>query len=169
MIFVLRLVHIIFGVFWVGSVLFVTFLLMPSLRAVGPSAGAVMNQLSQARKMPMIMMLSAALTIVAGIWLMMIDSAGAPGGWMKSGTGRTYGIGAALAILTLVLGMAINAPTARRMGAIAAAAAKRAGPPSADEARELARLQARMATGSIIVSVLLLLATAAMAVARYVP
>jgi hypothetical protein len=83
--------------------------------------------------------------------------------------GRTYGLGGALAILTLVFGMLLNAPTARRMGELAAAAAKRGGPPNADEATELQRLQARLARGSGIVSVLLLLATAAMAVARYVP
>jgi uncharacterized membrane protein len=79
MVYVLRLIHIIGGVFWVGSAMFGTFLLMPSLRAVGPAAGPVMNQLGQVRKMPIVMMTAAVVTVVAGIWLMMIDSAGAPG------------------------------------------------------------------------------------------
>jgi uncharacterized membrane protein len=169
MVYVLRLIHIIGGVFWVGSAMFGTFLLMPSLRAAGPAAGPVMNQLGQVRKMPMVMMTSAIVTVVAGIWLLMIDSAGAPGVFMKSGPGRTFGIGAALAILGFVLGIVINMPAARRMGAIGAAAAKRGGPPTADEAAEMQRLQGRMSVASQIVTVLLLLATGAMAIARYVP
>ena len=168
MILMLRLVHIIAGVFWVGSVLFATVMLMPSIRAVGPSGAAIMNELVR-RRMPLIMMGSAILTIGAGIWLMMILSGGAPGVWMQSSTGRAFGIGGGLAILALVLGMAVNAPTAGRMSAIGAAAAKRGGPPTADEVAELQRLQSRMANASIVVAILLLVATGVMAIARYLP
>jgi hypothetical protein len=41
--------------------------------------------------------------------------------------------------------------------------------PTPDEAAELQRLQRRVGIGTQIVSVLLVLATAAMALARYVP
>jgi hypothetical protein len=169
MVYVLRLIHIIGGVFWVGSAMFGTFLLMPSLRAAGPAAGPVMNQLGQVRKMPIVMMTSAIVTVVAGIWLLMIDSAGAPGVFMKSGPGRTFGIGAALSILGFLLGVVINMPAARRLGAIGATAAKRGSAPTPDEAAEMQRLQGRMSAASQIVTLLLLLATGAMAIARYVP
>jgi len=164
----LRLVHIIFGVFWVGSVLFATVMLMPSIRAVGPSGAAIMSELVR-RRMPLIMMGSAILTIGSGIWLMSILSGGAPGVWMHSSAGRAFATGGGIAILALVLGMAINAPTAGRMSAIGAAVAKRGGPPTADETMELRRLQSRMAVASVVVAVLLLAATGAMAVARYLP
>jgi hypothetical protein len=88
---------------------------------------------------------------------------------MKSGPGRTFGIGAVLAIVGFLLGVVINMPAARRLGAIGAAAAKRGGPRTADEAAEMQRLQGRMSVASQIVTVLLLLATGAMAIARYVP
>jgi hypothetical protein len=65
--------------------------------------------------------------------------------------------------------MAINMPAGRRMGAIGAAAAKRGGPPTPEEAAEMQRLQGRMSVASQIVTVLLLLATGAMAIARYIP
>ena len=168
MIFALRLAHVLFGVFWVGSVLFIAILLMPSVRAAGPAAGAVMAQLAQ-RKMSLIMMGTAFVTIASGVWLMMLVSAGAPGAWMRSGMGRTISLGAALSILTLVFGMAVNAPTATRIGAINQAVGKRGGPPTPDEAAQLARLQARLGISSRVVAVLLVLATATMAVARYVP
>ena len=167
MVFVLRLVHVFSGVFWVGSVLFATYLLAPSLRALGPGAGPVMNQLVRVRRMPVLMMTSSLLTIGAGIWLLAIDSTGAPGEWMRSGTGRTFSMGGALAILAFLLGMAINMPASRRLAALGAAAAARGGPPTAEEADELQRLQGRMSVASQIIAVLLLLATGAMAIARY--
>jgi hypothetical protein len=168
MILILRLVHIVFGVFWVGSVLFATVMLMPSIRAAGPSGMATMGELVR-RRMSLIMMGAAILTIGAGIWLMIILSGGAPGVWMRSGTGRAIGMGGGLAILALILGMAINAPTARRMGVIGAAVAKRGGPPTPGEAAELERLESRMGIASVLIALMLLAATGAMAVARYLP
>ena len=167
MIFVLRLVHIISGVFWVGSVLFATVLLMPTVKAVGPPGAAIMNKLGH--KMSLAMMVAAVLTIGAGIWLLIIDSGGNPGVWMQSGAGRAFGLGGGLAIVTMIFGMSINAPTANRMSAIGAAVAKRGGPPTAEEAAELQRLQSRLMTAGVAVAILLLVATGFMAVARYVP
>lgn len=169
MIYVLRLVHILSGVFWVGSVMFTALLLTPTLRAVGPGAGPIMNQLVKVRKLPMVMMMSALLTMAAGIWLLMIDSALQPGVWMKSGTGMTFGAGAVFAILAFAVGMAVNLPTSKRIAAIGSTAAARGGPPTPEEQGELQRLQGRLATASLIVTVLLVLATGAMAIARYVP
>jgi drug/metabolite transporter superfamily protein YnfA len=166
MIPILRLIHIVFGVFWVGSVLFATFVLMPSIRAAGPAGVAMMKELGR-RKLHVFMMVSAILTVGAGIWLMIILSGGAPGVWMRSTTGRTYAMGGGFAILALIVGMVVNGPSANRMGAIGAAVARRGGPPTGEEAAELERLQSRMGIASMVVAVLLLLATGAMAVARY--
>lgn len=165
---ILRLIHIVFGVFWVGSVLFATFVLMPSVRAAGPSGMVIMKELGR-RKLHVFIMVSAILTVGAGIWLMIILSGGAPGVWMRTSAGRTFGIGGGFAILAFIFGMLVNAPTAARMSAIGAAVAQRGGPPTAEEAAELQRLQSRMGMASVVVAVLLLLSTAAMAVARYLP
>jgi uncharacterized membrane protein len=166
MIPILRLIHIVFGVFWVGSVLFVTFILMPSMRAAGPSGMAMMKEFG--RRVPMIMMVSSLFTVGAGVWLMVLFTTGAPG-WMQSSTGRTFAIGGALAILAVILGMVINAPAAKRMSAIGAAIEQRGSPPTAEEAQQIRHLQSRLGTAGVAVAVLLLLATAAMAVARYLP
>ena len=168
MVIVLRIVHILGGVFWVGSVVFASMLLTPALKAAGPAAGPVMNQLIKVRKMPIYMMAAGLATMGAGIWLLWIDSAMQPGVWMQSGTGMTFSIGGALAILAFLVGMAVNMPTSKRLAALGSAAAARGGPPTPEEGAELQRLQGRMATANQIVMVLLLLATAAMAVARYI-
>jgi hypothetical protein len=161
MIFVLRLVHIISGVFWVGSVMFTALLLAPTLRALGPGAGPVMNQLVKVRKLPMVMMSSALLTMAAGIWLFMIDMSLSQGAFMKSGSGMTF--------LAFAVGMAVNLPASKRLAAIGTAVAARGGPPTPEEQGELQRLNGRMSTASQIVMILLVLATGAMAIARYVP
>jgi uncharacterized membrane protein len=166
MILALRLLHILSGAFWFGALIFSVRLLMPSLRAVGPAAGPIIAQLNQ-RGMTAAFMGAAIVNLGSGIWLMFIISGGAPGEWMKTGMGRTIGVGAACAILAMILGMIVNPPAAKRMGQLAAAAAQRGGPPSPEEAAELQRLQKRMTTANIFVAILLTLALSAMAVARY--
>src|SRR5262245_14408009 len=165
MMLILRLIHIISGVFWVGGSLFAVRFIMPSLKAAGPAAGPVLAELGK-RRIPIAMMGAALLNVASGIWMMMLASGGAPGVWMRSPMGRTIGIGGGLAILAVILGMAVGGPTNVRMARISAAASQRGGPPTAQEAKELERLQARSALVAIITSVLLFLATAAMAVAR---
>ncbi len=165
----LRLVHIVAGVLWVGAVVFVAFFLMPSVRVLGPAGGQVMQQLVQVRKLPVYMMGMAILTVLSGIGLYWRDSGGFSDPWMHSGPGRVFGLGGLLAILVVVLGMAIISPSAKRMGVLAAAMQGAGGPPAPERVVEMQALQARTARFSTIAAVLLLFATAAMAIARYVP
>ena len=167
--YLLRLLHIVVGVFWVGSVLFIAALLVPSLRAAGPAGGAVMRHLVEGRRMPIWLMAAAILTLLSGVALYWVDSAGFQSAWLGSGPGRTFGLGGVLALAGGILGGAVNAPTARRLGEVAAGAQAAGRPPTPDEAAEIARLQTRLNRTTNAVAVLLLLAAAAMAVARYVP
>lgn len=167
MIFVLRLLHILSGAFWYGSIIFTARFLMPSLRAVGPAAGPIMAQLNQ-RKLSVALMGAAFVNLGSGIWLMFITSGGDFATWSRTGMGRTLSFGAACAILAMIIGMIVNPPAVKRLGEIAAGAAKRGGPPSAEEAAEAGRLQKRMGIATTIVAILLTLAVSAMAVARYV-
>jgi hypothetical protein len=110
---------------------------------------------------------AAFVNLGSGIWLMFLVSGGEVGEWMKTGMGRTIGAGAACAILAMIVGMIVNRPAVRRMGQIAAAAAKRGRPPSPEEMAEVQRLQKRLASANVFVAILLTLALSAMAVARY--
>lgn len=165
----LRLVHIVLGVFWVGSVTFIALFLMPSLRGAGPASGAVMQQLTQIRRLPLWLMAASILTLLSGIGLYWHDSAGfSSSTWLGSGQGRMLGLGGVLAITASVVGMAVNNPAAKQLGALTAGVQAAGRPPSPDEAAAIQRLQARLASAGLFVAVLLLLATAAMALARYV-
>jgi uncharacterized membrane protein len=166
---ILRIIHIVAGVFWVGSAVFMASILMPTMQAVGPSAGPVMEHLVQVRRVPLRMMGAMILVILSGIALYWKDSAGFQSAWMRSGPGTVFGVGAVLGILGAVIGMALSAPTSKRLAVLGGAIKARGGPPTAEEAAEMQQLQARMRGTGRLVAVTLVLATIAMAVARYVP
>jgi hypothetical protein len=166
---VLRLIHVVVGVVWGGAIVFIAAFLLPALRGVGPASGPVMGYLVEKKKMPMYLMAGVALTVLSGLTLYWNDSSGFHSEWMKSGPARTFGAGGVLAIIVAIMGMTINAPAAKKMAAIGAAVRASGGPPSAEQAAELARLQARLAGAMKVAAVLVIAAAALMAVARYVP
>jgi hypothetical protein len=154
---VLRLLHIVLGVFWVGAVVFIGFFLIPSIRATGAAGGAVMQRLTS-RQMPLWLMGASILTVLSGF---------GSSAWRASGPGRTFGLGAVLALVAIVIGMAVNSRAAKQLGDLAARLQAAGRPPSPDEAVTMQRLQDRLAKGAVLAAILLLLATAAMAAARY--
>ena len=167
-IIVLRLVHILGGVFWVGSGLFSAFYLNPALAKVGPAAGAVMVDMTR-RRLFVVMPIIALLTILSGLRLMWIMSTGFSAAYFASAFGATYAAAGGAAILAFLLGIFVMRPTGTRIGAIGAALA---GPADGNErsllGAEMAALQRRSAWANRVNAVLLLLAAAGMAVARYV-
>ncbi len=164
-----RAIHIVFGAVWLGAVLFLVLFLMPTLKTLGPASGPAMAYLTNVRKLPIFMMVVPILAILSGLALYWNDSAGFSSVWMHSGPGRTFGLGGGLAILAVISGMAVNAPTARRLGAIGAQIKAQGGSPTPEQQAEMERLQGRMMTALRVVAALLILATLAMAVARYMP
>jgi uncharacterized membrane protein len=169
LILALRLVHIVVGVFWVGSIIFLTWFLTPAARAAGAAGPAVMQQLMGNRRMPVYLVTAALLTILSGLTLYRHDSVSFGSGWMHTGSGMTFSAGAALAIIGAVIGIVVNLPLGKRITALGASIQAGGRPPTTEQAAAMNSLQARLATFSYINAVLLVLATAAMAVARYIP
>ncbi len=167
--YVLRALHIVVGVFWVGSVVFLSMFLTPSIRAAGPAGGAVMQQLMGVRGVPRWLMGAAIVTLLSGFGLYWHDSGGFQSAWLASGPGRVFGLGGALGLVTAIAGMAVNAPTARRMGELGGRLQAAGRPPTPDEQATLAALQSRLSRAGTVTTVLLLIATFLMAIARYVP
>ncbi|CAN5825035.1 hypothetical protein BH11GEM1_BH11GEM1_17350 [soil metagenome] len=166
---VLRVIHVVLGVCWAGALVFIAAFLLPALKASGPAAAPVMAQLSQVRKMPDYLIGMGLLTLLSGTALFWNDSAGFNESWMQTGPGRTFSVGGTLGVIVLLMGLMINVPTSRKLGALSGAVKDAGGPPSAEQAAEIARLQGRLATVMRIAAVLIVLAAAAMSVARYIP
>ncbi|MEP6686826.1 MAG: hypothetical protein ABJC36_00665 [Gemmatimonadales bacterium] len=167
--YAVRIIHIVLGAFWVGAVVFIAAFLAPSVRAAGPAGGAVMQQLMGVRNLHLWLMSVGILTLLSGLGLYWHDSAGFQSAWLGSGPGRVFGLGGVLALLATILGMAVNAPTARRLGELSARLQGAGRPPTGEEQMTLAALQGRLGKASAAAAGLLLLATVMMAVARYVP
>jgi len=154
---VLRLVHILGGVWWVGAGLFTTFYLAPALKAAGPAAaGAVMGNM-QKRHMFTVMPIVATLTILSGVRLMMIVSGG-DGDWFRHRAGHTYSVAAAFAIIAFLTGLFVSRPAMVKAGKLAQ---------SGGDAATIAKLQKRGALGTLVAVLLLILSAAGMAIARY--
>ncbi|HEX5577528.1 MAG TPA: hypothetical protein VFX40_04080 [Gemmatimonadaceae bacterium] len=162
-----RLIHILAGVFWVGTMMFVTVFLMPAIRETGPDGAKVMAAVARRRFMQ-VMPVVAILTILSGLHLLGKASNGFQVEYLKSGPGHAYGIGGGLAILAFIIGIAVTRPAMMKAVELAQAAASA---PEDERAVILAKAQALRARGAragTIVAWLLVLATVAMAVGRYV-
>ena len=170
MLVLVRLIHIVVAVCWAGAVVFIAGFLLPTMKAVGPAAGPVMGHLTQARKLPVYLMAGAIVTALSGVTLFWYDSAGfSSDAWMHSASGIAFSVGGTLGIIVAVIGGAVNAPTAKKLGELGATVLASGGPPSATQAAEMERLQGRLAGAMKISAVLLVIAASAMAVARYLP
>lgn len=164
---VLRLVHIIFGIIWVGSGVFAAFFLIPALAANRQLMPAVMEGL-QKRRVFIIVPTAGLLTILAGVRLLWIDSAGFAESYMQTGPGRTFSIGGTAAIIALLLQVFVSRPAGAKLGAIAAQLAASPPAPERDSLNAQAeRLRRRNAMATLATVLFGLLAASAMAVARY--
>jgi len=164
---VLRLVHILGGTFWVGSMIFTSFFLMPALRSSPAVAGQVMAGL-QKRRLFTFLPIVALLTILSGIRLMWIVSVGFSDAYLSTPTGRTFSASAGAALVAFLLSLLVSRPWFVRVGRLSATLAT-----ATDEATrqrisgEMQSLTRRVAIANWIVAALLLFAAAGMAIARY--
>jgi uncharacterized membrane protein len=164
---ILRFIHIVSAVFWAGSVMYLALFIVPAVRALGPDGGKFMQQLSQTNKMPLIMTVSATLTVVGGILLIERLSGGFNAAWFGTPHGIIISLGGTLALAAYLVGMFVNRPTVERIATIGKTAAAAGGPPSPDQVMELQKLRQRLFAAVNITAWLVLAATIAMSVVRY--
>lgn len=166
LIIVLRLIHILFGVFWAGSIFFIVSFMLPTARAAGPAGAPFMQRFSRAGFVNAAIG-SGALSSLAGFALMPLVSGG-QSSWYGSPMGIAISIGALTALVALGMGVFVQRPTMARMAVIAVAVEAAGGTPTAEQMAELPALQARMSSVARIAAWLLGITVVCMAVARYV-
>jgi hypothetical protein len=163
---ILRLIHILTASFWFGATLVNAYFLLPSIWAVGPAAGPVMMHVMQRRRMQLWINVAMSLAILSGLAMFGVHESAAHGAFSRSRMGTVLLVGAALAIAAAGVGGAMAQPAGRKLGALAQRLGSGA-PPSGDTMAEMQALQARIGRALAIMSTLLVLSAAAMAVARY--
>jgi hypothetical protein len=162
----LRVVHIVCGVYWAGSLMFAATFLQPSVADVGPDGAKVMQAIVKRRFLD-IMPIVAFLTILSGLDLYRRVS-GFNAEWMTSRPGLSLTIGAVAAIVAFIIGVSVIRPTVKRMGSLAHAAQQL--PEGSERDAQLAQIQPlrrRSAMAGRWVATLLTVAVIGMAAAKY--
>jgi uncharacterized membrane protein len=164
---VLRIVHVLGGIFWVGSGLFTSFFLVPALGRLGPaSAGPVMGALQQ-RRLFTVLPVVAVLTILSGARLLQIVSGGFSPVYFDSRPGQTFLWSGIAAVIAFLLSLLVARPAMVRMGQLSASMATMAEAERGAHSAEIGRLRRRSGLASTAATVLLISAAIGMAVARY--
>ena len=162
LIWLLRIIHIVAGVYWVGGSLIMTFFVIPTIDAMGESGQKFVGHLMNNLKFSSRMAAASGSTVLAGFILYALD-ARAGANWVRSDFAIGLGIGAVFAVIGLVLGMMVGR-TARAMAQLGG---QMQGKPSQSQIAEMQAIRKRQATFSTTSTIAIVLATVFMAIARY--
>jgi uncharacterized membrane protein len=160
---VLRLVHIISGIFWVGSGLAFFFFIGPTLGATAEAGQKFAQHLMIKTRFTAILTSSAILTVLAGAVLYWRDSDGLSSNWMHTAQGLGFGVGAFFALIGLVFGTMVGSTN----GALAKLGSQIQGKPTPDQMAQIGALRKRLSLVSPINAYSLIIAAIFMAIARY--
>jgi uncharacterized membrane protein len=164
-----RIVHILAGVVWGGSVFLFVVFVQPAAAAVGPAAGPFMQELLGKRKLVNAVLWIAGFTIAGGVFLYWHDwhAFGTLGDWVGSRFGLGITIGAVASIVAFLIGLFGTKPGVDRLMALGRKAAEAGGGPSPELAGEIQQLQARLRVLARANLAFVAVAVLAMATARY--
>ena len=163
LIWLLRIIHIGAGIFWVGSALMSFFFIGPTIGATGEAGQKFMQHLMNNRKLSARIASAAGSSILAGAILYWIDSQGFTSAWMKSGAGMGFTIGALFALLGFVFGILVG----RANKSMVQLGMQMQNNASAEQRSQMQAMQKRQGTFSILSTIGLILAVVFMSIARY--
>lgn len=160
---VLRILHIGAGVFWVGNVLLLTFVINPAVKETGESGQKFVDYLIKNKRFGTESAGAGGMASIAGILLYWRDSQGFTSAWMHSSAGIGFGIGAGLALIAFIFGIL----TDRKLKAMAQLREQSQGSPTEEQSSQLQILGKQQTTFLYICATTLTLALWVMASARY--
>ena len=162
---VFRIVHILAGVAWGGSVVLFVVFVQPSAKAIGPAAGPFMGELLGKRRVTNAILGMAAVSITGGLFLYWHDWHLSPsfGDWVSSRWGLALTIGAIAGIAAFLIGLFGTRPRVGRFLTLSRQAAEAGGPPPAELGRLQTQLKVLARTSLALIGVSVL----AMSTARY--
>lgn len=164
---VLRIVHIVSGVLWVGGAALFFFYIEPTLNSLGPDAEKFMNELVNRRKVPIYFVIASSLAVVFGLILYWRASNGLQSVWVTSPTGLAFGLGGLAALIAWLGGNLLIPRTISQLVAVTTEMKATGGPPSDELMVRLHAVQHRLHNIGLVDIVLLGIAVVAMASARY--
>ncbi len=162
----LRILHIVTGVFWAGTIFFTVSYLMPTLRELGPDGGKVFATLRR-RRMFTAVPVVALISVVTGLWMYGLR-AGGGSGWARTPEAMSLGLGAVAGVLALLIGLLGMRANSLKADDLSKEAAQM--PAGAERDAKMALIQkmrVRATMSARAVATLLLITVVTMAVARY--
>ncbi len=159
---VLRLMHILLAIFWVGTTLFMTLFLEPAIQRAGEAGGQVMQRLITSTRFPLVIALSGWLTILIGLVMY----------WQLYGFSTTVMFGPKLALtlgafaglLSGIVGTTMQGRSVAQIKAILAQIAAQGSPPTSGQLAAMQKLQETVRMGGRITAFLMMLAVIGMVV-----
>ncbi len=157
--YILRLIHIVSAIFWVGTTLFNTFFLGPTVQSLGADGGRFMQRLLSGTPFLNVITAAAVLTVLSGILLYGPVTSNDVGIMFDARLPLT--LGAIAGLISGGLGGAIGGAS-RRLLALGQTIAAQGTPPTAEQGATLAALQGKIGRYSRLASVLMILAVIGM-------
>ena len=146
----MRAVHVLSGIFWVGTTFFMLLFLEPAIRAAGKAGSAVMGRLSTT-KFPIVYVIDSNVFQIS---------------WIVSPPGIVLTVGALAGILAALEGIFVQSPATARMVALQKEIQAAGGPPSPAQVDEMQLLTGKIARASRLSAVLMVIAVLGMTSAR---
>lgn len=156
----LRFIHILSAIFWMGTTLFMLFFLEPVMQRAGQAGGQIMQLLATGTRFPQAIALSGIATVLAGL-LMYWQMYGFNPATMF-GPKLPLTLGALAGFLAVITGFTFQNRAVKQLVALGEEIAGQNGPPTAEQMRQMQAHQARIALGTRIAGVLMLLAVIGM-------
>jgi uncharacterized membrane protein len=159
------LVHVLFGILWAGGSVALGLFVIPAVIEAGPNGGPVMGGIVK-RKLPQIYTGFAVLTVLSGLFLLHVRSAGNPAFW-GSTEGIVLSVGALLGLGAFGIGVGMQRPAAMGLGALGAQIAAQGTPPTAEQGAQMAALRAKLGKAARLQAFHVLAAALCMAAHRF--
>ena len=159
---VLRILHIVGGIFWAGTTFFMVGFMEPAVKLTGEGGQQVMRSLTQRTRFTLVMSVAALAATI------LYNSGGFRSAWTLTGAGIVFGIGSLTGIVAAVIGFTVNRAAAANMGKLGAQIAAAGGPPTPEQMALMGSYQHTLARATVWTASLLAITVVLMSVARYI-
>lgn len=160
---VVRFIHIIAGIVWAGGAILMNLVIGPAIGATGETGRQFAGHLMSKTPFLKIMLGSGLTTVLAGTYLYGVNSNWFSSGWMMSGQGIGFGIGAVTGIAALIFGFM----TGNINGALAALGAQIQGKPTDEQMSAMTVLRKRQVFATAANMICIIISITMMASARF--
>lgn len=164
---VLRLIHIVSSVCWVGGGFMFFLFIEPTAKALEPTGMQFVQHMTTKGRFSIFMVISSTLTILTGALLIWKYASGNWLGYVNTGPGLIFAIGSMVGITVYFVGLLGVNPRALKLSKIGEEIQSTGGPPSPAQGAMLHKLDREMSVLGLVDFLLVALSLVLMASARY--